>query len=124
MVVICVITLISFPHLLVAQNVIPKGEEPKKVTVESIVGSSFIPYKAAPVMLRIAKAESGFNPHAKNPESTASGVFQILTSTFKDAKCEGDIFDVYDNTRCARKLLATSGTQPWLASKNVWNVVN
>ncbi len=33
--------------------------------------------------LAIAKAESGFNPNAENPKSTASGVYQFLDGTFK-----------------------------------------
>lgn len=33
--------------------------------------------------LAIAKAESNFQPNAKNPVGTASGVYQFLDSTFK-----------------------------------------
>lgn len=33
-------------------------------------------------MLFIANRESGFDPLAKNPSSTASGLFQFLTSTW------------------------------------------
>lgn len=34
--------------------------------------------------LAIAKAESNFQPNAKNPVGTASGVYQFLDSTFRN----------------------------------------
>lgn len=72
----------------------------------------------APVMVEIARAESRFIEKAKNPHSSASGVFQILNGTFK--ACHGDVFDAEDNIQCARLLYDQSGTTPWLASKEAW----
>jgi hypothetical protein len=54
--------------------------------------------------LAVAKCESGFNAKAKNPNSSASGVFQIIRGTFKQFKCEGDVFSAEDNIKCARKI--------------------
>lgn len=36
-----------------------------------------------PAMHTLVMKESGFNPHAKNPRSTAFGLFQFLDSTWK-----------------------------------------
>lgn len=74
----------------------------------------------APIMVKIAEAESTYNATAKNPKSSASGLFQILTSTWKGAGCQGDVFDAESNIACARKLYTTSGTKPWDASKATW----
>lgn len=52
--------------------------------------------------LQIAKKESQFNPMAKNPKSTARGLFQIISSTWR--YCGGNINDPEDNTACFIKL--------------------
>lgn len=58
-----------------------------------------------------------FNPNAKNPNSTASGIFQFLQGTW-NSMCEGDVFDENDNIECAVKILATStGIKHWEASR-------
>jgi hypothetical protein len=77
-------------------------------------------------MLKIAYCESGNNcqgpidPKAKNPFSSASGVFQILKGTWKAYGCTGDAFNEDDNIACARKIYDDSGTTPWLASQAGW----
>lgn len=79
-------------------------------------------------MLKIAYCESGngcsapINPKAKNPYSTAKGVFQILDGTWAGAECEGDQYDEDDNIACARKLYDSSGTRPWNASAHAWRL--
>jgi hypothetical protein len=72
-------------------------------------------------MIRIAKAESGYNPRAKNPTSTASGIFQIVYGTWNGNDCQGNAFGFKNNIDCARKLLIARGFQPWVASKAIWN---
>lgn len=72
------------------------------------------------VMVRIANAESGFNPKAKNSNSTAKGLFQILDSTWKSNGCIGDVYNPVDNIACAKLLYTRNGTHPWLASKSGW----
>jgi len=64
-------------------------------------------------MIEIARAESQFNEKAKNPNSTAKGVFQIISSTWKHNKCDGDIFKAEDNIRCAYKIQERSGFNQW-----------
>lgn len=74
----------------------------------------------APVMVRIAQAESQFDPNAKNASSTATGLFQILKSTWEIAGCTGTITDAADNIACARKLYDADGTVPWASSESRW----
>lgn len=78
----------------------------------------------APVMVRIADAESDFIPTIKNPGSSASGLFQILRKTWNDYGCVGDFetsrFDPDANIACAKKLYQRSGTTPWNESKEMW----
>jgi hypothetical protein len=71
-------------------------------------------------MIRIAKAESNFNEKAKNPKSSASGVFQIIKSTWRLYGCKGDVFKFKDNIDCGWRIYMTSGFRPWLASVNKW----
>ncbi len=75
----------------------------------------------APVMIEIARAESGFNPQAKNPASTAKGLFQILGSTYKAYNCTGDVLNAADNIACARIIYEKDGTTPWNESKSSWS---
>lgn len=73
--------------------------------------------KTIMTMIRIAKKESNLNPRAKNPKSTASGVFQITAGTWYSNDCVGDKWNFKDNTDCAWKIQSKRGFQPW----EVWN---
>lgn len=84
-------------------------------------------YGADPLLaLNVACAESCaknkgnivvFNPNAKNPNSTASGIFQFIEGTW-EAMCEGDVFNEDDNVRCGTKVLAKeNGIKHWEASR-------
>lgn len=67
---------------------------------------------------RNADGEIIINPNAKNPNSTASGVFQFISSTWKSL-CSGNVFDPHANIDCGTKLLASAGgISHWNASKN------
>lgn len=91
-------------------------------------------------MIRIARAESkcntltnknctpdngvvgiGLDPKAKNPGSTATGIFQILIGTWKSNRCTGDIMDFKDNTWCGYKIMAGQGEGAWNASRRGWD---
>ena len=75
----------------------------------------------APIMVHIARAENrGFDPKAKNPNSSASGLFQILRSTWISEGCVGEVFSPSDNIACARILYNRYGTRPWNESKHNW----
>ena len=66
--------------------------------------------------VNIAYEESEFNPIAKNPNSSATGAFQIIDGTWKKFECIGVRKDFIDNTKCAMKILTTSGDHHWLSS--------
>lgn len=90
---------------------------PPPPTVRDLVVYEF---RDAPVMVRIASAESSFDPTQKNPTSTATGLFQILIGTWKYYKCTGSRTNAEDNIACARKIYTAQGTAPWNSSKSVW----
>ena len=77
----------------------------------------------------IMLAESGGNPLAKNPSSSAAGSFQIVRGTWQYYSCVGDRFDFYDNLNCAIKIIKTDeangkdGFKHWSASEKIWGVV-
>jgi len=77
------------------------------------------------VPLGIARCESGFNQFSKNKSSTASGVYQWLTKSWKNqpASLNGTVspFDADANVRAAVWLIAHGKTSPWNASKKCWN---
>lgn len=66
----------------------------------------------------LAKFESRLNPLAKNPRSSASGVYQFIRSTFK-AYCSGDVFDADDNVKCAVRMLSEGKIDHWLKDYRV-----
>jgi hypothetical protein len=53
--------------------------------------------------LAVAKCESSFNPEAKNPNSTAKGLFQFINGTWR-GYCKGDVMNYKDNTDCFMQL--------------------
>lgn len=76
------------------------------------------------VARRIARCESGLNPHAENPRSSASGLFQFIDSTWRSvtglappasAYSVGTqvnaFYDLWDNGRGARH---------WSPSRHCW----
>ena len=76
------------------------------------------------VMLAIADAESDFNPNAKNPHSTATGVFQFLIGTWGAYNCPGSRVNARDNIECFATVMQhdgyPKGLSHWNASK--WGV--
>ncbi len=57
--------------------------------------------------LRIANKESTYNEHAKN--GYASGLFQIMPTTWNYNNCTGDIFYYKDNIKCAIQIYYRRG---------------
>lgn len=80
-----------------------------------------VPNQDIITMIKIARAESNFKPNAKNPNSTATGIFQIIIGTWDGNRCEGERWDFVDNIKCAYKLYKTRGFQPWNASRSKWS---
>ena len=75
--------------------------------------------------LAIAQCESGFRWDAANGRSSARGVFQYLSGTWRTTK-EGrkgtSVLDTEAHIRMAVTHIATSGTSPWNASRDCWQV--
>ncbi len=77
---------------------------------------------------KIATCESGYNPIAKNPYSTASGIFQFLDGTWKRYGEELWSDDYYtknklnenDSIELGWYVFTKYGTNDWLASKSCW----
>lgn len=89
--------------------------------------------KVITTAIRIAEAESGYRADAKNPNSSATGVFQFLWSTWDAYKCDGERWDYVDNTRCFYKLYIEQTARyarkglvydfsDWNASRSKWDL--
>jgi soluble lytic murein transglycosylase-like protein len=77
--------------------------------------------------LAVAKCESGLDQGAKNPNSSASGIFQFLKSTWKSTlermglPSNLDVFDGDANIRAAMWLMAEDGIYThWYPSYYCW----
>ena len=55
--------------------------------------------------LRIAYCESRFKTYAKNKHSSASGLYQFTSATWRNY-CSGEVFDKVDNISCFLDLYA------------------
>ena len=95
----------------------PKPAAPKAAVVSS-GGNSGIA-----ILEKIKKCESGGNYQAQNKQSTASGAYQFLDSTWANyggyAKARLAPPAVQDQK--ARETYNRSGTRPWNASKACWS---
>ncbi|MEK6881186.1 MAG: transglycosylase SLT domain-containing protein [Nanoarchaeota archaeon] len=78
------------------------------------------------LFLKVAICESGLNPNAKNPNSTASGLFQFLKTTWdrtikEMGKLTYDVFNPYHNAEAAAYLINKDGlARHWKESRNCW----
>jgi muramidase (phage lysozyme) len=95
------------------------GETYSKETVEQLIVQYSAVYGIDPATPKcIAFKESGYNQFSKNRKSTASGVFQYLTSTWKqtdEGKAGMNVFDAEANVKAAIKYMAVhNSTQPWM----------
>lgn len=83
-----------------------------------------------PILERIAMCESQNVETAKNPNSSASGRYQFIRSSWKyygqklwgDDWVNKDILDYWDNTELAIYTFSIEGTSPWNSSKSCWGV--
>lgn len=91
----------------VVASIIPRED------VANELRSHGLPEDIVQSFLVIVQRESNFNTNAKNPYSTASGLYQFLTGTFAGYGCSGSPFNWKDATACAAKAYRMSGLQPW-----------
>lgn len=66
-------------------------------------------------MVAVCKAESGFRVEAKNPRSSASGLFQILWSVHKQYDQRRLLSDATYNTKAAKEIYDKQGKRAWVA---------
>ena len=60
--------------------------------------------------IRLGRVESGLNQYAKNPGSTAKGIYQFIDSTWRHYCLEdGNVYDWKDNIDCFYKVLEVDG---------------
>jgi len=101
------------------------GIMPQSQTVEEYVRAYFAD---EPVLADIAKCESRFRQFdkdgniLKNPNSTAIGIMQVMSSIHSDRADDLgiDIKTIQGNLAYARFLYDEKGTAPWNASKACW----
>ena len=118
--VLAVLNSAALPQGSVSSDIMPQAQ-----TVREYVEEYFAD---APIMIAIAECESQFKQYdkrgdvVKNPNSTAIGIFQIMSSIHREpAKDMGlDIASIEGNLAYARQLYEEKGTQPWNASKACW----
>lgn len=100
------------------------------LTIPEKIAERAIELKVNPTLaVEIARAESRFRPDAKNPKSTATGIYQFLDGTFKtycikkyeltDTMEEKNDPDI--QIECALQMIKDGGVEHWDASKTVWN---
>jgi len=83
-----------------------------------------------PVMISVARCESGFRHNLQNGlvltgrvDSADTGVMQINKRYHSSAAAAMDLNldDIYDNMAYARHLYETQGIRPWNSSAGCWN---
>lgn len=95
------------------------GKNYTKEEVEAMIVAYSAQYGIDPQTPKcIAFHESGYNQFSKNKSSTASGVYQYLTSTWKntdEGKAGMNVFDAEANVKAAVKYMAIhKSTKPWM----------
>jgi hypothetical protein len=124
---IILLLVFLFPMLAGAQAWSePNMEEVCKVTDCSVITP---PQSNLSVLEAVAWCESGNDPLAKNPRSTASGRFQFLKSSWNyyGKKLWGEelknknVFDYEDNTALAVWVYNRNGLVDWEESKPCWS---
>ena len=101
------------PRPVAAAAAIPSGPPPAPGSIEAIIqqaaDANGVSY---PWMLKIARCESGLNPHAYNPAGPYYGLYQFLMSTFK-ANGGTDIWDPVQQANITARMLAHGQAHQW-----------
>ena len=132
MIILWLLVLIAFPPKADGQTIYSSDFivvhyiVDKDALVKGIILSTAHTYNvSSELMLAIAQCESGFKPDAQNPTSTASGIFQWLTSSFISSaqayEVPLDKNSVEVQAELTAKVIAVEGTAKWDASQDCWN---
>ena len=91
---------------------------------ENEVLASFTAFRDIPVIKRIIFCESTNNPNAKNPNSSAKGLMQVINKTAGECReyfgREMNMYNSSDNLACGEYLYNRYGLKPWASSKGCW----
>jgi hypothetical protein len=111
-IVLVIISVFAFPQMIESetsdtqttntiQNYLPVNQAwPTQDEIKTYITQEAITHGIKPmVALRIARCESGFNRTVKNQNSTATGIYQFLTSTW-NKNCTGNRLNPYSNVDC------------------------
>jgi len=92
---------------------------PEAVARDAIIKAGF-PADQVETALRISYAESGWNPNAQNPTSSAKGLFQTMMSYHEPKYAGADWSDPYANARVAFQIWSEAGgwERPWSQTLN------
>ena len=117
------------------ENITPRPNPPKEVQVpidgamqgggggdvNSLI-QKYFPQNAWGIAQKVMGAESSGRANAQNPTSSASGLFQIIKSTWEsNSPYSWDKrFDPEANAHTASIIYSRRGWQPWNASKSSW----
>lgn len=91
----------------VVPSITPTSRQVRRSGLEAYVWTYFGEHTDR--AMKVIKCESGGNPKAKNKNSTATGLFQIIEGTWRSYRCEGDRTNPSDNIACAWKIYERNG---------------
>jgi len=109
-----ILAVILFLYILFASTVHAKTDNGLNIIRDELRAQG-LNESDVEVMYSIMMCESGGNPHAQNPNSSAAGLFQLTKSTF-EANSDYDWELRYDwlvSLETAVKIYRARGTQPW-----------
>ena len=116
--------IFNFEHTIEIVNEAPVPPTPEEYLKLKTGGNDKL-FKLANAII---KAESGYKPDAKNPKSSASGIFQFIDSTFKrfcidEYKLTESLINKNDfriQIDCAIIMLESGMESHWNASRHIW----
>lgn len=78
--------------------------------------AAYFPAGEVDMALRVMACESGGNPNAANPRSTARGLMQVMWSVWgpEYGVSEQELYDPETNIRIAAKVYAIQGWNAWM----------
>lgn len=100
---------------------LPKYELYTAISLKDYARQQAIEYGIDPDQFaRLINCESEWKVDARNPNSSAKGLTQIIDSTWNYYKCNGDQNNGRDNINCSLKIIKKNGLTAWDSSKNCW----
>ncbi len=93
----------------------------QKRVVPCIRRAAILYRQSFPLMREIVRCESGFNPWARNPASTATGLAQFLDTTWATTRyARYSRTSAKWNSLALAQLLRQDGPRHWYSSRPCW----